>query len=128
MALSWCHTKLRVFRVHQRMSDCYWSHQECPRDKPSKHPTRLLDLSEEVPKPVENSQGGQFYMCLSHFWGLNGSPCMTTKANLNSHKEGIFINSLSATFRDAITVARLLDIRYLWINSLVSSHKHNCLV
>jgi hypothetical protein len=57
------------------------------------------------------------YACLSHCWGSN--PLLrTTTANFEEHKAGISFNLLPKTFRDAIIVARKLDIQYIWIDSL----------
>ncbi|KAH7176189.1 heterokaryon incompatibility protein-domain-containing protein [Dactylonectria macrodidyma] len=85
-------------------------------------PTRILDISLEDPKLVETTgQAGEF-VALSHCWGRltsSSSPPLTLTSNLQAHcTSGIPQNSLTATFRDAITVTRHLGYRYLWIDSL----------
>lgn len=63
------------------------------------------------------------YIALSHCWGKLSEDrkhefCLSVD-NLNERqKNGFHLSDLPLTFRDAITVARLLGIRYLWIDSL----------
>lgn len=57
------------------------------------------------------------YAALSYRWGAQNS-LMTTKQTLDSHQRGIPVESLPRTLRDAVTAARRLSIRYLWIDSL----------
>ena len=56
------------------------------------------------------------YICLSHRWGP-AVPC-TTSANLLSRIEGILVNDLPPTFRDAIFITRSLGVQYIWIDFL----------
>lgn len=89
-------------------------------------PTRLLDL---FPVPA-NTPGcislvesihiekGLRYAALSYCWGNVKPAIMTTKANLDSHQQSIKFSALPQCLRDAVTVARSLEIRYLWIDAL----------
>lgn len=45
-------------------------------------------------------------------------PLQTTRRNLKQHCKGISYKCLPSTFRDAVTVTRMLEIRYLWIDAL----------
>jgi hypothetical protein len=56
-------------------------------------------------------------MCLSYCWGKKPF-LMTTRRNIQAHKNGISIGKLPLTFQHAIEVARQLNIRYIWIDSL----------
>jgi hypothetical protein len=57
------------------------------------------------------------YIALSHCWGKN--PIVrTTTGTLAQRKQGIDMSLLPPAFRDAIVIARRLDVRYLWIDSL----------
>jgi Heterokaryon incompatibility protein (HET) len=68
---------------------------------------------------VEGDSDGKIYIALSHRWGPNTALQMTTQDNVVRRKrEGIDVDSLSQTFKDAITVTRNLGIHYLWIDSL----------
>lgn len=57
------------------------------------------------------------YACLSYCWGGIKS-IETTKATLESFQCGIPFNLLPQTYREAIELARRLDLQYLWIDSL----------
>ncbi|RNJ57569.1 hypothetical protein D7B24_005787 [Verticillium nonalfalfae] len=57
------------------------------------------------------------YIALSHCWGPD-APLTTTWATLTQREEGIEWKDLPRTFQDAITVARQLDVEYMWIDSL----------
>lgn len=84
-------------------------------------PTRLLDLSEDPNAQVVSllETGGRAgkYIALSHCWGLSHR-LTTTKSTLSAHINGISISALPRTFQDAIQLARRLDVRFVWIDSL----------
>lgn len=84
-------------------------------------PTRLIDVGEDNKATVhliETGQGeGGKYIALSHPWGSPPHFC-TTRDNLQAHKDGINVDALPATFRDAVITTRKLGIRYLWIDSI----------
>jgi hypothetical protein len=58
------------------------------------------------------------YACLSHCWGLTRSKHITRRSNLTANALRIPEVELPATFRDAISATRSLNIPYLWIDSL----------
>jgi hypothetical protein len=64
---------------------------------------------------VEGEKGR--YAALSYVWGTS-NPFATTQANLEANKQGIDVEHLPKTIRDAILVAREMGIGYLWIDSL----------
>lgn len=68
-------------------------------------------------KPSKSNKGFK-YLALSHCWGKEGVNITTTKQNISLHQSGIRISFLSRTFRDAVTITRLLGYEYLWIDSL----------
>ena len=88
-------------------------------------PTRLLDVSEHhTPSAFENLKlitdtskcyGG--YATLSHRWGSCQHFCTST-ANLESHCRGVRPGTLPKTFQDAITVTRIMGVKYLWIDAI----------
>jgi hypothetical protein len=60
------------------------------------------------------------YFALSHRWG---SPAQHRKfctytSNIEQHRQGIELDELPQTFRDAVHITRALGIQYLWIDSL----------
>jgi hypothetical protein len=87
----------------------------------SKFPTRIINVgSKERPiSKLENGSGRKAnYIALSHCWGSPQTVMKTTKATLGARLEGISWTDLPKTFQDAIAITRLLDVQYLWIDSL----------
>lgn len=89
-------------------------------------PSRLLliDHSEDIIYLQEMSQQASAfgkkkveYVALSYCWGRS-RPWVTTMSNIIEHYRGIDIPTLPKTFRDAISVTRLLGIQLLWIDAL----------
>jgi hypothetical protein len=56
-------------------------------------------------------------LTLSHVWG-KAQIITTTTATLLNRVKGIAMEDLSTTFRDAVTIAREMNVRYLWIDSM----------
>lgn len=67
----------------------------------------------DVPQPGTKGR----YLTLSHRWGQN-STLRLLKANLGQFKEGILLQYLPKTFREAAMIAAELGYRYLWIDAL----------
>jgi hypothetical protein len=85
-------------------------------------PTRLLDLGLGTYERPDNIRLISYcdelpYIALSHRWG-SLQHLTTTRANYLHHMLGIQFTALPKTFQDAITVARYLGIRYMWIDAL----------
>jgi hypothetical protein len=70
---------------------------------------RLVEVSEV---PVEAD-----YITLSHCWG-NIEILKLLTGNYESLRQGIVLNDLPKTFRDALDITRNLGFRFLWIDSL----------
>lgn len=89
-------------------------------------PARLLDLSpvsSHAPGCISlveriNLEDDVRYAALSYCWGDVKPTVLTTRANLDNHKKGIKLLALPQCLRDAVTVARSLQIQYLWIDAL----------
>jgi hypothetical protein len=100
--------------------DCCVNHSQCKERLSTTLPTRVLDVSihEEFVFLCETEQTRKgAYVALSHVWG-GKVPIQTTTENINLYKNGIRLESLPQTFRDAVFMTRLLECRYLWIDSL----------
>lgn len=86
-------------------------------------PTRLVDVGAETDVEVWLRETNDYnfppahYIALSHPWGPPPHFC-TFSSNLEKHKNGIRLDDLPATFRDAVLVTRALKHRYLWIDSI----------
>ena len=99
-----------------------------PNDTPML-PSRVLDVGvyqeytsdHSVHLHVTTQDERGLYVALSHRWGLKGSqkmPLRTTRKNFKQYCNNISYQCLPSTFRDAVTVTRMLGIRYLWIDAL----------
>jgi hypothetical protein len=105
------------------IQDCATTHSLCKRKSntcPSGLPTRILDIGlskNSLIRLVNNSEAITDYAALSYRRG--GSEFLkTTTTSIENHYLNIAIESLPATFRDAVKVTRALGIRYLWIDAL----------
>lgn len=77
---------------------------------------RLIECDENV--SVRHPETQLRYATLSYCWG-NSLPMRTTTTNKSKHETiGIDIQRMPATFKDAIYVAKKLEIRYIWIDAL----------
>lgn len=101
--------------------DCMERHPQChPATRSSALPTRVIDignLPDDTPT-LYISQGEEApYAALSHCWGGH-VPLRTTTDTLEAHREGLPADRMPRNFQDAIRVARIAGLRYLWIDSL----------
>ncbi|KAI1742961.1 HET-domain-containing protein [Xylaria scruposa] len=100
--------------------DCRETHEYCKDRLSTALPTRVLDVARQEDSvflyEAEETQKGS-YAALSHVWGGEVS-IRTTTETLNLFKDGIRLDSLPQTFRDAVFMTRFLGCRYLWVDSL----------
>jgi len=110
------------------LKECRESHERCieHNNAHSFVPTRLLDVGAGSGSAARiylrdmsvESKSNCDYAALSYCWG-GPQPVMTTGANLEEHMtRGIPVDDLPATIQDAISVARCLQLQYLWIDAL----------
>ncbi|KAH8792185.1 heterokaryon incompatibility protein-domain-containing protein [Hyaloscypha sp. PMI_1271] len=118
-------TEWPLFLGKQWLEECIANHPECHFMGTSRvYPTRLLELNApEVglfrviyPAAAEEPMTDP-YMTLSHCWGSLELLKLetTTYSQLSA---GTKISDLPRTFRDAIAVALLFGVKYLWIDFL----------
>ena len=58
------------------------------------------------------------YAALSHRWGNETKPIITTTENVDAHISRIPFSDLSTSFQDAVRPCRQLSVPYLWIDTL----------
>ena len=94
-------------------------HNELEETLPPRLPSRILDITSpsEVKLHVSTSDERAHYIYLSHYWGTK-QLIRTVKSSLERHQRGLEMEYLPKTFQHAIAVARDLDVRYIWIDSL----------
>lgn len=112
-------------------NECASGHQQCrwhnetgstEATKPEL-PTRILDIrcdqGKALVRLIEPHGLRADYAALSHRWGPPAKqPLRTTKALLNQHRAGIQLSQLPKTFQDAVSIARAVNLQYIWIDSL----------
>ncbi|KAI0901056.1 HET-domain-containing protein [Annulohypoxylon nitens] len=113
--------------IRDRIEDCRNNHPNCPGFQPSyleNLPTRVIDVGLDGKRPfLHHSYKGECapYLALSHRWGdpkSSHKKLLTLTENVYSHCKGIPLEEFPRTFREAIEVARGLEIQYIWIDSL----------
>jgi hypothetical protein len=103
------------------MNECENNHPNCQEhstDLPEL-PTRIIDVGNDGqdPRLVDGAARRSRYATLSHCWG-NAPTIKTDTESLRLRQDGIPLETLPKTFREAIQVCRNLDIPYIWIDSL----------
>ena len=97
---------------------CQFSHPACQSDKLYCLPSRVIDVRDPCRLRLHIAKGasGQ-WAALSHCWGNSVTKTLTT-ASIDEMEDAISLAYLPQNFRDAITVTQILDIPFLWIDSL----------
>ncbi|KAI8933727.1 hypothetical protein NX059_009443 [Plenodomus lindquistii] len=113
------------------INSCLSSHPKCKsrQSRPTTLPRRILDLftgedsqsvrlheSEYIDAERRYEYGE--YVALSHVWGMAKSLPKLTTETLQAHKKGIPWPTLPKALQEAVTLARAMKIRWLWIDSL----------
>jgi hypothetical protein len=87
----------------------------------AKFPSRLLEIHDGHARVVTKEEvydnTDTRYMTLSHKWQAASMPKLL-KHNTAAMQEGLQLDTLPQTFRDAILVTEALKIQYLWIDAL----------
>lgn len=108
---------LPLEQVTHWIRKCSEKHKKC-FEHPAILPTRVIDVRSSRLKLLDPSPSGSHpYIALSHCWGTCRD-FLTTRENLQDRTSGFELTDLPATFRDAVTTARILNIPFLWIDSV----------
>lgn len=112
----------RVFALLKTfISDCESSHESCRIPSMGFVPSRLLDVNPDCGpdhiRLVETTPERKWtWACLSYVWG-GDQQHKTTRGVLSQYLEGIRLDLLPRTIKDAVRVCRELGIPYLWVDS-----------
>lgn len=110
--------------VREWLNDCDGNH-DCAKGLEQVYmPRRLLDVRTLKLVDTKGCEDPVRYMVLSFVWGSK-DVFHTNKENLQSHYEGIFPDQLPTLFRDAIVIAKSLDIKYLMIDAICVVQNHH---
>ncbi|KAE9374043.1 HET-domain-containing protein [Stipitochalara longipes BDJ] len=99
--------------------ECKNDHPGCSWSNDCILPTRLIDVGDSpssTPRLVATNGVARAWLTLSHCWG-GQLPLATTLETLEERMEGISMDRLPPTFRDAIEITRKLGFRYIWIDT-----------
>ena len=112
---------------------CRADHSKCDRfvQQNTWCPTRLVDIGDhseldwKLHQPLKSGCPRPVYITLSYRWGSDDD-FKLTKDKLRSGFHGR-IEDLPQTFKDAVQVARLFSVRYLWVDRLciIQDSKHD---
>lgn len=106
--------------VQRWICQCADGHPHCGPLTPARMPKRLLNVDERNGDIIfleEDIVGRAPYIALSHTWKFS-QPLKMTHDRLNQVGSTIHLDELSPTLRDAVRIARWLDVEYLWIDAL----------
>ncbi|KAM0809248.1 putative Heterokaryon incompatibility protein-domain-containing protein [Seiridium cardinale] len=99
--------------------ECSSSHKNCRSIKKHEPPTRLVSVDNDTVKLVLTADMEKLprYATLSYSWGQQEF-LMLTSENLGSFLNEIPLEDLPRTLREAVNIARELEISYIWIDAL----------
>jgi hypothetical protein len=83
-------------------------------------PSRIIDLGIEStihPRLINTSDAVRAYIALSYCWGEEET-VTTTAENVARHMKKLELKSLPKSYRDVMTIAWALQVRYVWIDAL----------
>lgn len=93
------------------------NHKVCPKPAPTTLPTRVLDCSDaRRPRLVATNGAQGTFAALSYVWGMPQPNC-TKSDNIETYLQGIPIQLIPHTIKDAITSVRKLGLQYLWVDA-----------
>ena len=106
--------------ARQWVAECSSYHPKCLSRVPSTLPKRVINVGEagkSDPRLERTAEQTGTYAWLSCSWGTS-QLLKTTLENITDFMHAIPLKDLPPTFRDAIYLARELDIKYLYIDAL----------
>ncbi|RYF39160.1 MAG: hypothetical protein EOO38_23715, partial [Cytophagaceae bacterium] len=110
--------------IRMWIDECNENHPNCQGQADRNFiPTRLLDVSNKDCIMLVESRATRVrepYTTLSYCWGITANNyAMLRQDTMQDYlQHGIATNSLSASIRDAITITRMLGVKYIWVDAL----------
>ncbi|KAL2063244.1 hypothetical protein VTL71DRAFT_5049 [Oculimacula yallundae] len=112
------HSEENFALARKWMKNCHETHTECKKPETGVVPTRLLEINENSLRLRTSIPGETLrWAALSYCWG-GPQPLQTTKDTLAQNLDNIPVSILPKTIQDAITTAREINLKYLWIDCL----------
>jgi hypothetical protein len=106
-------------QISQWLNWCSFDHDCYDVQSTPVLPTRVLEIQgpQQVRVYLSGANERASYACLSHCWG-GVVPLKLSQDTLREFQQEVPWDRLPRTFKDAVEVARGLDLRFLWIDSL----------
>ncbi|KAG4436079.1 hypothetical protein IFR05_008435 [Cadophora sp. M221] len=112
----------QILRNWLKNCDTHHEKFKCKHIRSNFLPTRLLDVGEVGSTTIQlyetQKTDSLDYIALSHPWGTKPPLFCTYPNNVEDHKKGIDVATLTSTFQDAVQTTQELGFRYLWIDSI----------
>ena len=116
-------------RLYDWMEECVKNHDDCSAQNAAQddnnRPARLLELktiqrnNESGIRLIETASGRTYrYACLSHRFDNAVVSQQLTTNNLSDYQQFVNLEKLPRNWRDGVSIARELNIDYLWIDSV----------
>jgi hypothetical protein len=116
-------------QIQAWLSNCDKTHTGCMKRRKGTRtssnfvPTRLLDIRGPPGSNLKVIETGKTiirspYATLSHCWGKKHFVCLLPGNEKHFIMEGVPWQLLTTNFKEAVEVARFLEIEYIWIDSL----------
>ncbi|KLU91090.1 hypothetical protein MAPG_09613 [Magnaporthiopsis poae ATCC 64411] len=118
-------SKQHMLLINAWLRECDNHHDHSPSPSDVSLPKRVIDVGEHPHGPgfvrLLETNGlvvHARYIALSYRWRAETTNASTTKANLDERLTAIELDRLPRTFRDVVYIARVLRVRFVWIDSL----------
>ncbi|KXH25235.1 hypothetical protein CSIM01_04179 [Colletotrichum simmondsii] len=111
----------KVFSAAVRLyNKCRQDHRRCRYGRDALLPTRVIDVG-TVESPtlklfINDAEQEGMYVALSYCWG-GEQPGNLVRTTLGRMTEGIRMEELEQTVRDAVVATQKLGFRYLWVDA-----------
>jgi hypothetical protein len=112
-------------QIKRWLQTCKFEHVQCTLETANTYvPKRLVDLETSKPGLIRviekhDKKPGHPYVTLSHSWGKSPSFLRLTTENKDRLRKEFPVADLeNKNFEEAINVARYMEMRYIWIDSL----------
>lgn len=111
-------------QIRSWLASCKKFHAgRCPEDVEQQMPTRVIDVGDpdkgEAPRLIITSPSTKGrYMALSYCWGPATDNFCLNATTMSDLLRGVEETVLTTTHREAMALARELDLRYIWIDAL----------
>ncbi|OAL04083.1 hypothetical protein IQ06DRAFT_345279 [Phaeosphaeriaceae sp. SRC1lsM3a] len=97
---------------------CIKTHSQCNNQSTKQYsPTRLISISDESLKLVQDETICAPYVALTHRWGSGNLP-RTLSTNIGRRMKSMILDELTQTMQDAFSMTRRLGYEYIWIDAL----------